>query len=236
MGHIFYTTLSIVYHFKAISEFKLEFKSGNAQFRSKTVIFCLVWPWNLMDDLENNRASLLCYFKLCASFHGHPWIETGVTVRKRPIWVKIDDYFSRVTLKFDRWPVKTIGHLLYATSSFVHHSMVICEFKLELQSRNGYIGFWPLWPWPLTSDLDLLSPDLTILTCTLFSHLSPFPITLSSDTLSTLYISLSHCTLIFYPYLHLALPHHWVSSKLRGFNYHTEAEDNHRLPRQFWVD
>ena len=42
--------------------------------------------------LENNRASLLCCFKLCATFHSHWWIETGVTVRKRPIWVKFDDF------------------------------------------------------------------------------------------------------------------------------------------------
>ena len=53
--------------------------------------------------LENKRASLLCCFKLCATFHSHWWIQTGVTVRKRPIWVKIDDFLSRVTLQFDVW-------------------------------------------------------------------------------------------------------------------------------------
>ena len=58
-------------------------------------------------------------------------------VRKRHIWVKIDDFFSRVTLQFDRWPWKTIGHLFYATSSFVYHFVVIGELKLELQSRNA---------------------------------------------------------------------------------------------------
>ena len=42
--------------------------------------------------LENNRALLLCCFKLCATFHSHWWIQTGVTVRKRPIWVKFDDF------------------------------------------------------------------------------------------------------------------------------------------------
>ena len=41
---------------------------------------------------KNNRAPLLCYFKLCASFRSHWWIQTGVTVRKRPIWVKFDDF------------------------------------------------------------------------------------------------------------------------------------------------
>ena len=42
--------------------------------------------------LENNRAPLLCCFKLCATFHSHRWIQTGVAVRKRPIWVKFDDF------------------------------------------------------------------------------------------------------------------------------------------------
>ena len=68
---------------------------------------------------KNNRAPLLCYFKLFASFRRHWWIQTGVTVRKRLIWVKIDAFLSRVTLKFDGWPSKTIGHLFYSTSSFV---------------------------------------------------------------------------------------------------------------------
>ena len=54
--------------------------------------------------LKNNRSSLLCYFKLYASFRSHWWIQSGVTVRKRPIWVKFDDFQSRLTLKFDGWP------------------------------------------------------------------------------------------------------------------------------------
>ena len=56
------------------------------------------WRW------EKNRAPLLCYFKLCASFRSHWWIQTGVTVRKRPIWVKIGDFLSCVTSTFDLWP------------------------------------------------------------------------------------------------------------------------------------
>ena len=41
---------------------------------------------------KNNRAPLLCYFKLCASFRSHRWFQTWVTVQKRPIWVKFDDF------------------------------------------------------------------------------------------------------------------------------------------------
>ena len=61
-------------------------------------------------------------------------------VRKRPIWVKIGDVLSRVTLKFDGWPWKTIGHLSFAVSSFVQHFIAIGEFKLELQSGNAQFG------------------------------------------------------------------------------------------------
>ena len=84
-----------------------------------------------------NRAPPLCYFKLCASFRIYWWIPTGVTVRKQSIWVKLDDLFSRVTLKFGGCPWKVIGHLSSATSRFMHNFMIICEFKLELQSGNA---------------------------------------------------------------------------------------------------
>ena len=64
-----------------------------------------------------------------------------------------------MTLKFDSWPWKTIGHLFYATSSFVHHFVVIGEFKLELQSGIAQFGsnskiFRAVWPWNLTEDLE----------------------------------------------------------------------------------
>ena len=107
---------------------------------------------------KNNRAPLLCYFKLFASFHSHWWIQTGVTVRKPLIWVNIDAFLSRVTLKFDGWPSKTIGHLFYATSGFAQHFIAIGEFKLELESGNAQSGsnstlFRAVWPWNLTDDL-----------------------------------------------------------------------------------
>ena len=56
--------------------------------------------------LKNNRTPLICCFKVYASVQNHPWIQTEVTVRKRSIRVKISDFLSRVTLKFDRWPWK----------------------------------------------------------------------------------------------------------------------------------
>ena len=163
--------------------------------------------------LKNNRAPLPYCFKLCASFHSHQWIQTKVTVRKCLIRVKISNFlscvtlkfdgwpwksighlfyatlsyvhhfskplvnsnwsyspetlnsgknrpfFSRVTLKFDWWPYKTIGHLFYVASSVLRHFIAIGEFDLELQSGNAQFEsksaiFCPVWPWNLMDDLE----------------------------------------------------------------------------------
>ena len=109
--------------------------------------------------LKNNRAPLLYYIKLCASFQSHGWIQTGVTVRKCSIGVKTSNFLSRLTLKFDGWTWETIGHLSYAASSFVRHFIAISELNLELQSGNAQFGsklmiFLAVWPWNLTDDLE----------------------------------------------------------------------------------
>ena len=104
-GHLSFAVASIVQHFIAIGEFKLELQSGNAQSRSKSTIF-----------------------------------------------------FSCVTLKFDGWPSKTIGHLFNATASFMHNFVAIGEFKLDLQTENAQFGsnstiFRAVWSWNFTDDL-----------------------------------------------------------------------------------
>ena len=107
--------------------------------------------------LKNNRTPLLYYIKLCAVFQSHWYIQIGVTVRKPSIWVKIGDFFCPV------WPYKLtndlekIRHLVYTTSSFVHHLKSICEVKLEIQSGNDQFGsklamFGPAWPGNLMDD------------------------------------------------------------------------------------
>ena len=140
IGHLFYATSSFRHHFIAIGQFKLELQSGNAKFGSKLAFFVPcdldIWPMTL----KNNRAPLLCYFKLCASFHSYRSIKTGATVRKCQIRVKIGHFLFCVTLKFDRWSLKTIGHLSYATSIFWHHFIAMGYFKLELQSGNTKFG------------------------------------------------------------------------------------------------
>ena len=58
---------------------------------------CDLEIWRM--TLKNNRVPLLCCFQLCAWFHCHMWIQTGVRVRKRLSWV-----LTSVTLTFDLWP------------------------------------------------------------------------------------------------------------------------------------
>ena len=121
-------------------------------------------------SLKNNRAPLLCYFKLCASFRSHWWIHTGVTVRKRPFWVKFDDFYSCVPLKFDGWPWKTIGHLLYVASSFVHHFIAIGEFKLKLQSGNAQFGSKSALNFIVPCDLEIWRMTLKSKLCASFHN------------------------------------------------------------------
>ena len=80
---------------------------------------------------------------------------TGLVISN---WIQIVNFSAHVTVKFDGWPCKTIGHLFYATSSFVHHFVPIGEFKLKLQSGNAQSGSnWMIFrgvrPWNLTDDL-----------------------------------------------------------------------------------
>ena len=130
------------------------------KFDPKHWFFSLCGLEILLVTLENNRAHLLCCFKLCASFHSHQWIQTGATVLKPSIRVKIGNFLSRVTLKFDGWPWKTIGHIFYATLSFLHHIVTISEFKLELQSGNTKFGsnrqfFLAVRPWKIIGHLSI---------------------------------------------------------------------------------
>ena len=66
-------------------------------------------------------------------------------------------FFNCVTLQLDGWPWKTKEHLFYATSSFVHHFVVIGELKLKLQSGNAQFGtnskiLRAVWHWNLMDD------------------------------------------------------------------------------------
>ena len=56
---------------------------------------------------------------------------------------QIRRFLEAGTLKFDGWPWKTIGHLFYASSSFVQHFVPIGEFKLDTSSM--LLQIWGIW-------------------------------------------------------------------------------------------
>ena len=77
--HLFYATSNFVHHFIAISIFKLELQSGNAQFGWKLMILFLSCV-----TLKYNKAPLICYLKLCELFSSHQWIQIGVNSPEMP--------------------------------------------------------------------------------------------------------------------------------------------------------
>ena len=85
--------------------------------------------------LKNNRAPLLCCFKLCASFHSHRWIETSYSP-EHPQFGPKSAIFVLCDLEIWRMTLKTIGLLFYATSSFVHHFVAIGELELQPETPN----------------------------------------------------------------------------------------------------
>ena len=108
------------------------------------------WPWKTIVHLFYTTSS-------CVHHLIHWWSQTGVTVRRRSIRVKIGIFFVpcdleiwRMTLKINRAPLL----------SFVHHFIAIGKFKMELQSGNAEFGsksaifFCSVWPLNLTNDLE----------------------------------------------------------------------------------
>ena len=89
---------------------------------------------------KNNRAPLLCYFELFASFRSHWWIQTGITVQKRLIWVKIDAFFSLCDLEIWQMTFKN------------NRAPLLCYIKLCAAFRSHWwIQTWvtvrkrPIW-------------------------------------------------------------------------------------------
>ena len=142
IGHFSYATSPRLYNFVSICEFIPELQSGNTKFDSKSVIFCVPWDLEIWQmSLQNNRASLVCYFKHCISACSHWCIKTGVTVQKMPDSAKNRRFFlSLAALKFDRWLWEKIRPLFCATLSLVHHVVAIGDFAPELQFGTAEFG------------------------------------------------------------------------------------------------
>ena len=97
-----------------------------------------VWIW--LKTSWNNMAPLLCYIQRCASFQSNWWIQTDLQPANAQFGSKLAIFFVLDGLGIWRMILQTTGHLIYATSSFVHHFITVNEFTLELQSGNAQFG------------------------------------------------------------------------------------------------
>ena len=124
--------------------------------------FCPVWPSNLTDDLEKQKGTTSLLLQAICIIHSHRRTHSPETL----IWGQNWRFFlSKCDLEI-WWMIlkkKTVGYLFYATSSFVHNCVAICEIKLELRSGNAQIGTkfvlafvtltFDLWPWDFARTL-----------------------------------------------------------------------------------
>ena len=105
---------------------------------------CDLEIWRI--TLKNNRAPLLCYFKLCASFHSHWWSYSPETPNLMT-FVPCDLEIWRLTLKNNR--ASLLSNIkLYAS---FHHYMWI-QTGVRVRKRLS----WVMTSVTLTFDLDLL--------------------------------------------------------------------------------
>ena len=146
-----------MYNFIIICEFKLELQSGNENL-GRDLCDLDLWPLTLTFCMDLTLVQCDNSWK----FHDDTMMGTWSKRCDRRTDGQTDrqtDRRTENTIHRAAWSqLKTIGHLFYATWSFVQHFVAIGEFKLELQSGNTQSGsnstiFRAVWPWNLTDDL-----------------------------------------------------------------------------------
>ena len=106
--------------------------------------------------LKNNRAPLLCCFKLCASFHSHRCIETSYSPEhpqfgpKSAIFVLCDLEIWRMTLKNNRAPL--LRYFKLCASFRSHWWIGVTAGNAQFGSKSTIC--WAAWLWNLTDDLE----------------------------------------------------------------------------------
>ena len=92
------------------------------------------WPWQIIRHVLYTTSSFVYHVISISEFKLESQSENGPSGSNSTI------FFSCVTLRFDSWLWKTIGHFFHATSRFVHYLVAIVELKFELQSGNAEVG------------------------------------------------------------------------------------------------
>ena len=86
-----------------------------------------------------NRTPRLCYFKLCAAFHSHWWIQTGVTGWKRP------KYFYSYAKSFSK--IKIGVGLSSFLSSFADNTRITHDISSQDDTEALKQDLCAVYPW-----------------------------------------------------------------------------------------
>ena len=104
------------------------------------------WPWKTIGHLSYATSSFLHHFRAIGHF------KLELQSRNAKFGSKSAIFFPRVTLKFDRWPCKTIGHLFYAFQAMCMISLPYANSNLSYSPETAKLGIdlcdLDLWPWP----------------------------------------------------------------------------------------
>ena len=151
--------VKLCHHFIAISEFKLELPSGNAQIGWNSAIFCRAWPWNLTDDLEKKighlfyaTSNFVYHFITIGEFKLELQSENTQFGSKLAIFVPCDLEISQMTLKNNRVPL--LCHIKFWASFHRHmwiqtgvivHNLNQCWSIPRIQYTSAWCGTWGWW-------------------------------------------------------------------------------------------
>ena len=145
IGHLFYASSSFVQHFVPVGEFKLELQSGNAQSGSNLMIFRVVRPWNLPDDLAKQQGtSSMLLQALCIM--SYPSVNSNWSYSPETLNSGQNRLFSLAV-----WPRKFKDD---PQKQLCTHWWIQTEFTVR--KRPIWVKFddSALWPWNLTDDLE----------------------------------------------------------------------------------
>ena len=120
---------------------KQMYNSGNFNGKNRWIIKKVTVLKKLLPHLATRGTYSPGDWRCDEAWHEQTLVYPPVMCQQRLSYCTWELNVMRVTVKFDWWPCKTIGHLFYATLSFVHHLVAIGEYKLELQSGNAH----PIW-------------------------------------------------------------------------------------------
>ena len=108
---------------------------------------CPLWPLPLTFKIKRVHPLIMC--NMCMKFDENT-LNSFVSI----MFTRLFPYLSIVTLTFDLWPWKSISFILSSWAICVFSLMKIHSTVWSLSCSQGYFHICPLWPWPLTSDLE----------------------------------------------------------------------------------